>query len=274
MAIDLAPLWDFANPQVSEQRFRAALASARGDDVLILQTQIARTYGLRGDFRRAREILNDMQLENAGAEPRIRHALELGRTYASAAHPKESQTPEAKARARALYVHAFELARKEKFDALAIDAIHMLGFVDTAPADQLKWAQEALALVETSSQPAAKRWEASLRNNAGYALHQLGRYEEALRQFKQAVVLRERGTDAQATRVAHWMVAWTLRAMGRVDEALEIQLRLEREGDAAGKPDPYVFGELEHLYRAKGDERRAAEYSNRRNLHADGKPKP
>jgi tetratricopeptide (TPR) repeat protein len=274
LAIDLAPLWDFDNAQASEQRFRAALPSARGDDVLILQTQIARTYGLRGDFVRAREILKDMQLEKAGAEPRIRHALELGRTYASAAHPKESQTPEARARARALYVQAFELARREKFDALAIDAIHMLAFVDTAPADQLKWAQEALSLVEGSTQPAAKRWEASLRNNAGYALHQLGRYEEALGQFKQAVVLRERGTDAQAMRVAHWMVAWTLRAMGRVDEALEVQRRLEQEFEAAGKPDPYVFEELELLYRAKGDERRATEYSNKRNLLAGGKPKP
>ena len=271
--IDLGPLWDFANPQVSEQRFRAALPSAKGDDVLILQTQIARTYGLRGDFVRAREILNGLQLEKAGAEPRIRHALELGRTYASAAHPKESQTPEAKARARALYVQAFELARKEKFDALAIDAVHMLAFVETAPADQLRWAQEALALLQTSAQPAARRWEASLRNNAGYALHQLGRYDEALAQFKQAVVLRERGNDAQATRVAHWMVAWTLRALGRLDEALAIQLRLEREGEAAGKPDPYVFEELELLYRAKGDERRTAEYSTKRNLHAGGKPK-
>ena len=142
------------------------------------------------------------------------------------------------------------------------------------PRTSSKWAQEALALVEASTQPAAKRWEASLRNNAGYALHQLGRYEEALGQFKQAVVLRSRGTDTQATRVAHWMVAWTLRAMGRADEALEIQLGLEREGEAAGKPDPYVFEELELLYRAKGDERRAAEYSNKRNLHAGRKPNP
>ena len=40
-AIDVAPLWDFARPDVSEQRFRAALATASGDDALILQTQIA-----------------------------------------------------------------------------------------------------------------------------------------------------------------------------------------------------------------------------------------
>lgn len=266
MAIDLEPLWDWHDPALSESRFRAALATAKGDDALILQTQIARTYGLRRDFARAREILRNMEprLAQAGAEPRIRHALELGRTYASAAHPKESQTPEAKARARALYARAFELARREKFDGLAIDALHMLAFVDTEAAEQLKWAQEALAVAEASSQPAAKKWEASLRNNAGTALHRLGRYEEALAQFEQALALRRRGSDAAATRVAQWMVAWTLRSLGRLDEALRLQLELEREWDAAGKPDPYVFEELEHLYRAKGDAHRAGHYAARR----------
>ena len=57
MAIDIDPLWDFSKPDVSEQRFRAALASATGDDALILQTQIARTYGLRKDFAKAQDIL-------------------------------------------------------------------------------------------------------------------------------------------------------------------------------------------------------------------------
>jgi tetratricopeptide (TPR) repeat protein len=232
--------------------------------MLVLQTQIARTYGLRGDFSQAREILKNIELMlgAAGAEPRIRHALELGRTYASAAHPKESQTPQAKAQARTLYVQAFQLAKKEKFDALAIDAVHMLAFVDTEPAEQLRWAEEALALVESSSQPAAKRWEASLRNNAGYALHQLARYDEALSQFERALALRTPGTDP--ARVARWMVGWTLRSLGRLDEALRLQLELEREWDAAGKPDPHVFDELELLYRAKGDEARASHYAARR----------
>ncbi len=47
MAIDLTPLWDFSQPDVSEQRFRAALRTASADDALVLQTQIARSYGLR-----------------------------------------------------------------------------------------------------------------------------------------------------------------------------------------------------------------------------------
>ena len=263
MAIDLNPLWNFDNPGQSEQRFRAALATATGDDAIILQTQIARSYGLRGDFTKAREILKSLepQLPAAGAEARARHSLELGRTYASATHPPDSQTPEAKDRARAAYKQAYEIAKRGELDGLAVDALHMLAFVDTEPADQLKWGQEALAIAQASSQPAAKKWEASLRNNIGYALYQLGRYDEALDQFKQAVVLREKGEDVQAKRIAQWMVGWTLRALNRTDEALEIQLRLEREREAAGAPSPYVFEELELLYRTNGDQRRADHYA-------------
>jgi tetratricopeptide (TPR) repeat protein len=263
MAIDLNPLWNFDDPGQSEQRFRAALATATGDDAIILQTQIARSYGLRGDFAKAREILKGLepQLLAAGAEARTRHSLELGRTYASAAHPPETQTSAAKEQAREAYQRAYEVAKRGELDGLAVDALHMLAFVDTEPADQLKWGQQALAIAQASSQPAAKKWEASLRNNIGYALYQLGRYNEALDQFQQAVVLRDKGEDVQARRIAHWMVGWTLRALNRTDEALEIQLRLEREREAAGAPSPYVFEELELLYRTKGDRERADHYA-------------
>ena len=263
MAIDVTPLWNFDDPVQSEQRFRSALAAATGDDAIVLQTQIARSYGLRGDFAKAQEILKNVEprLQGAGAEARTRYWLELGRTYSSAAHPAGSQTLETKERARMAYEQALKTAKSGQLDGLAVDALHMLAFVDTAPADQLKWGQEALALAQASPQPSAKNWEASLRNNIGYALYELGRYDEALDQFKQAVVLRERGTDLQATRVARWMVGWTLRALNRIDEALDIQLGLERERDAAGTPSPYVFEELELLYRAKGDRMRADRYA-------------
>ncbi len=232
----------------------------------MLQTQIARTHGLRGDFGRAQQILKSIepQIAVACAEARVRYELEFGRTLASAKHTNDSQTPSIKAQARARYMHALELAKGNQLDALAIDAVHMLAFVDTELMDQLKWGEEALAISLASSQPAARTWEPSIRNNVGYALHQLQRYDEALAQFRQALVLRERGDDVEAPRAAHWMVGWTLRALNRLDEALEIQLRLERECEAAGVPDPYVFDELEALYRAQGDEARAQRYAQRR----------
>jgi hypothetical protein len=37
MTPDIETLWDFSQPQVSEERFRAALASASGDGALILR---------------------------------------------------------------------------------------------------------------------------------------------------------------------------------------------------------------------------------------------
>jgi tetratricopeptide (TPR) repeat protein len=274
MAIDVTPLWDFSQPELSEQRFRDALQTASGDDALILQTQIARSYGLRKDFATARAVLRDIepQIAQAGAEARVRYFLELGRTYASAAHAPEQMTQQDRDLARAAYVRALDEARAARLDNLAIDAIHMFAFIDTAPAEQLEWGRQALAVVEQSTQPAAKRWEASIRNNIGYALHQLGRYEEALQQFQLALELRERGTDADATRAAHWMIAWTLRAMGKPEEALQIQLRLEREADAAGRPDRYVFEELEALYQTAGDTERAQFYRQRREALSQKSP--
>jgi tetratricopeptide (TPR) repeat protein len=271
-ALDLSALWDFGNPSLSEQRFRQALAQAQGDEALILHTQIARTHSLRKDFDAARSVLRQIEpaIGTAGAEARVRYHLEFGRTHASATHDRQNLTPEAKAQARHQFEAALRIARGSRLDALAIDAIHMFAFIDTAPAEQLKWGQAALEVVLSSTQDSARRWEASVRNNIGVALGQLGRHEEALGQFHQALAIRERGTNAQATRVAHWMVARTLRSLQRHDEALAIQLRLEREFDAAGQPDPYVFEELEALYRARGDADKAEHYNARR--AAAGKP--
>ncbi len=266
MTVDISSLWDFNNPELSEQRFRSALPNAPADDALILQTQIARTYGIRGDFTQAQKILAEIEphIQSAGVEARVRYYLELGRAYSSAAHPPESQTTEVRELARSAYMRAFELAQDGKLDSLAIDALHMMTFVDTAPEEQVEWNHKAMALMGSSSQPDARKWEGSLRNNTGYALYLLGRYEDALDEFKLALAARERDGNPGTIRIAHWMIAWTLRALGRLDEAVEIQLRLEREWDAAGEPDPYVFEELELLYQALNNSEKAEYYAARR----------
>jgi tetratricopeptide (TPR) repeat protein len=266
MTINISQLWDFNDPALSEERFRAALATASADDAHILQTQIARTYGLRGDFTQARQILAGLvsQIETANAEARTRYFLELGRTYASATHPPESQTVEAKELARSAYLQAFEIARVENLDSLAIDALHMMTFVDTAPEEQLEWNRKALKLMQTSSQPEAQKWAGALHNNTGYALHLAGKYDEALAEFRLALAAHERGGNAQTIRIAHWMIAWTLRFLNRLEEAIAIQLRLEKECAEAGEPDPYVFEELELLYQAAGDPVKAEYYAKRR----------
>ena len=132
------------------------------------------------------------------------------------------------------------------------------------PANRLK-------LAKASTQPEARRWEAALRNNRGVALNQLKRHDEALAELRIALQLTEAdGTDTRI-RVAHWMVANTLRLMGRLDEARDIQLRLEREWDADKQPDPYVFEELAAIYKAQGNAERAAHYAARLKATEDKK---
>ncbi len=266
MTIDISALWDFNRPELSEERFRSALSNASADDALLLQTQIARTYGIRRDFSQAQQILSEIepQIQNASVEAKVRYYLELGRTYSSATHPPESQTTGVKELARSAYMRAFELAHSGKLDYLAIDALHMMTFVNTAPEEQVEWNRKAMTLMQASSQPDAKKWEGSLHNNTGYALYLLGRYAEALLEFKFALAAHERSGNPQSIRIAHWMIAWALRALGQINEAIEIQLRLEKECDEAGEPDPYVFEELELLYKALNNDEKAAFYAARR----------
>ena len=258
--MNLNELWNHNDPAGSEARFRAALETANGDDVLILHTQIARTHGLRKQFVEAQHILRTLNPSEAGPKAQAHYWLEWGRTFCSATHAPESQTDEAHAEARRAFQRAFEIARDAQLDGLAVDALHMLAFVETTPEAQLECNQNTLAFVNASNDPEAKRWAASLHHNIGYALYQAGRLEEALEQFKQALVLREHQNKAYDIRVARWMIAWTLRGLSRLDEALKIQLELERECAAANDPDPYVFEELTALYEATGDTERAEHY--------------
>jgi tetratricopeptide (TPR) repeat protein len=266
-AVDVLTLWDFGRPEVSEARFREAARNASADDAAILQTQIARTYGLRRRFDEARAVLAPLKprLAQLNAEAQARYHLEWGRTLASATHRRAELTPETLEAARAAYQEAVGIAVENGLDFLAIDALHMLPFVETDEEAGLKWNQQALAVMSASSQADARRWEGSLRNNIGFSLHALKRYDEALAMFKSNLPVLQRTANPHRIRIGHWMVAWTLRSLGRIDEALAIQLRLEQENRAAGTQDEHVFDELKQLYAAKGDEAKAQHYAA---LHA------
>lgn len=260
--MDMRALWDFSDPEESERRFRAAMTSAVEDEWLILNIQIGRTLGVRRQFEAARQHLQNLEgaLETAGAEAQAYYALEWGRTWISAAHREAEQTAVARRTARSAYQRAVALAREAGADGVAIDALHMLAVVETEPQAQLKWGEEALTLATTSDQPDAQGWEASLRHNQGVVLHQEGRYAEALAQFEEALRLREARGNEENIHVARWMVAWTLRATGRLEEALAIQLALAERTAARETQDRYVFEELVALYTALGREEEAAKY--------------
>ena len=269
-APDLNALWDFTNPALSEQRFREALAAAekdqRRDDALILQTQIARTLGLRRQLDDARALLRSLEprLAQAGPEARARHALEWGRNHISAVTRPAERTPANLAVAREAYLRALATAREAGLDGLAIDAVHMMAFVDDTPAEQRRWNEQALAMVLASSQPEGRRWEASIRNNLGLSLRGLGLHAESLPHFERALALREAaGASARQQYVARWLLAHSLRLAGRLDDALAHQTLLEGRMQVVGDPDPFVLEELALIHRARGDAARAEAYAER-----------
>jgi tetratricopeptide (TPR) repeat protein len=251
-AVDVDAMWDYAKPDDSEARFRAALVGAKGDDPLILRTQIARTYSLRGRFAEAHHELDVVEplLPGAqGAEPKVRALLERGRTLRSSNQPVQ---------ARPLFVLAYEAADRAKLESLAADAMHMVALTEPELPRQLEWNRRTIDYARAAQDPKARRWEAVALNNLGDALREAGRLDEALAAFRDALVAYERGGNAPAIRFARWQVAHTLRRLGQLDDALALQLALEREWRAAGQPDADVYEELALLYDAKGDAAAAA----------------
>lgn len=236
--MDLDTLWDFGSPQVSEARFRDALAAAAGEDAQVLRTQLARALGLQGRFAEAHEELRQV----AASTPLVRTHLELerGRLVRSA----EEGDP----------VPHFECALADAtaagIDHLAVDAAHMLALTHEG-AEQIPAAERALELARASDDPRARRWVASVTHNLGWTMHELGRHAEALALWEEALRARQERFDhegesqAEPLRIARWTVARGLRELGRRDEALTIQRALKHEGP----PDEYVDQELAELTR-------------------------
>jgi len=237
---DFEHLWNYDQPAESEVRFRAALASAipGSDAEAQLLTQIARTHGLRRNFAQAHALLDRVE-PRVAASPKIavRYALESGRTFNSAGSADD------KARAKALFLAAWEQASAAGLDFYAIDAAHMMAFV-TPPAEQHEWNLKALALTEKTPDLRAKKWLIALYNNIGWTYHDEKNYAAALDMFEKALAASEARGNPTQQRIAKWTVARCLRSLGRHDEALARQLALRDAPNLGGANDGYVFEEI------------------------------
>lgn len=254
-AMDIDSYWEYADPAASEARFRDLLGQVQADERLEVQTQIARTYGLRRDFAQAHRLLDEVepQLAAAGAAPRVRYLLERGRTYNSAGD---------KERAKPLFLEAWLVATAAGLEGLAVDAAHMVPIV-VGGTEGAEWTTRGVELARRSGDPKARAMLPALLNNHAWNLHDEGRFEEALPVFREAeTAWLATGRQPQG-RIARWSVARCLRSLGRYDEALAIQRALEQEWAAAGQADGYVFEEIAELLDATGQPEQAKPYFRR-----------
>lgn len=235
--IDPKPLWDFNDPAGSEVRFRAAVEDATTVDAAVLHTQLARALGLQQRFADALAVLD--AIDSTDAEVRVRVLLERGRVHRSSGD-LDAAAP--------LFRDAVAAAEAAGLDELAVDAMHMVALTLDA-AEQVEYTRAILERARRSTDPAARAWTASILNNLGMAYSDQGDVSLALEAFEEALAERRTGTDAEATDVARWMVAWALRNLGRADEALEAQRALKADLATAGREDPYVDEEIALLER-------------------------
>lgn len=234
---DFDRLWNYDDPAGTERDFKALVGQGELGYQLQLLTQIARAQGLQRHFAEAHATLDEVErFLNADTETaHVRYLLERGRVFNTEGSPQQ---------ARPLFEQAWELGSRIGEIGYAVDAAHMLGILD---APDLTWNLKAIEVAESSADERARRWRASLYNNLGWSYHDRGNYDAALSAFGKALRLREEGDQPEATRIARWAVARTLRSLGRYDEALAIQRQLSTQAH-----DGYVDEELGELLLAIG----------------------
>jgi tetratricopeptide (TPR) repeat protein len=193
----LRELWDFADLDGTEARFRAFLNDVETDDERAeVLTQLARVEGLRDNFAAGHALVDEAEaLVGPESVGRVRALLERGRLYRSGGDPEAAQP---------LFVAAFVLAKKSGELWFAADAAHMVALVD----DPEKWTQVGLDLIE--EHPELSHWLGPLHNNVGWYYFEHERHEEALAAFEK--------TPAP---YAAYGKAKTLHALGRSAEAAE-----------------------------------------------------
>ncbi len=246
---DFDKLWNYNDPAKTESEFKKVLNESDGkppEYQLQLQTQIARTYSLRGLFTEAHKVLDEVEksLPPVNSVAQVRYQLERGRTFNSAGKKQEAKTH---------FTLAKALAGDLKADFYTVDAIHMLAIV-SPPVEAIKLQLEGIVIAEQSADEAAGNWVGSLYNNLGWSYFDLGRYEEALSIFLLALQWRESKKSETGIFLAKWCVARTLRALNKTDEAIKIQLALFEEATNTGQPDGYVHEELGELFFIKNDQ--------------------
>ena len=240
----LRPLWDFDDLDATERRLRAQLEAEPKDagrgEVL---TQLARVFGLRGDFDAGDLLLDEARA--LGGDSRIvatRVDLERGRIRRSSSDP---------ASARPLFESAHALALEESKHFVATDAAHMVALVATDRDDVVDWTQRGIALAEEHDD--ASYWLGPLLNNLGWEHYEAGELEPALDAFERALRARERDpANAAGVEVARYAVGKTLRALGRSEEAVPLLELAVAWAEAEGAPDGWFHEELAEEYAAVG----------------------
>jgi tetratricopeptide (TPR) repeat protein len=197
---------------------------------LQILSQIALAQAMQKNFTEAHKTL-DLAEEGLTSEynlARVRIYLERGRVFHQADN-KDAALP--------LFKKSFDLSKKNKFDFHTINAAHMVAIVVKNIDEKIKWNKRAIDLASKTQDKRAHRWLGALYNNLAQNYLQGQLYMEARCAFEQSKKFGEDRGDAIIIRGAKWGIGRSLRSLGLLDQALDIQLALLKEYDDIAKKD-------------------------------------
>jgi tetratricopeptide (TPR) repeat protein len=246
---ELRALWDFNDPVASEAVFDALLADCAEEDRPVILTQKARAQGLQRRFGDARATLG-VVLPLEDSEWAAAYWIELGRIENSSGNATE---------AIPCFLKSLEISERVGAEFLAVDAAHMLGISEKGEAG-LEWNMKAISMAEAATNEMARDWLGSLLNNTGWSFYELGEYDMALDLFQKALAFRISKGVPNPIFIARYCVGKCLRAMGQIEQALELQQELEKDHLQMGSDPGYVYEEIAECLHSLGREDEAKPY--------------
>jgi tetratricopeptide (TPR) repeat protein len=244
---DIDSLWDYRDPAASERAFQQALPLARNtgnaEYLAQLLTQLARSQVLQRRYQQATVTLDEVAAILTRKTPvaRVRYLLERGRLWNDTGRLED---------ARGVFQLAYRLALN-RFDALAVDAAHMLGVMEPHQ-DAVEWNRRALLIAEQSGEQRARRWIGTLWINLGWILQRLGDFPAAEVAFKRAIPALQEIGSAERVRSARVALARNMRLRGDPAAALAALEPLLVEIRSADEPAGYSLEEIAECLLALG----------------------
>lgn len=240
------------DPVEIEEKLSALLPDAEGraDKSIYVQilSQIALAQAMQKNFDLAHKTLDKAEAElREGHElARVRVLLERGRIY----HQADKIGV-----ALPLFIQSYELSAKHGFDFHTVNAAHMIAIIESKVENKIQWNKKAIDLAKNTNDKRCQEWLGPLYNNLAQNYIEAEQYAEALSSFEECKKYAEGKGDEIVMRGAKWGIARSLRSLGLLDDALEIQHALLEEYENVELPlellvvsRGVVYEELAEIY--------------------------
>lgn len=232
-------MWDYNDVESTRERF---LRCSEREDVRAdagfaaeIQTQIARTFSLQGNYAEAHCILDGVEAMPGYHLPaaQVRYLLERGRTYRSAGDAERSLP---------LFHEAEKHATNHELWRLAIDAVHMIAIAEQKVEDRI--AQNVRGLQLVREHPEQHGWKNALLNNLGEEYITAQQYADAITTFS-ALIEYQREHNGKADIYTIKDLAKAHRLNGNPEISRTSMREVLASLSAQGLDDPWIREELE-----------------------------